>query len=59
MTEPIDVGHRSKPKRLGRELTLRLLYAMDAGGLTLEEAWVRCTQVGALLFEGLEKDIKA
>ncbi len=45
-TEP---GPRSKTRRLARELTLRLMYAVDTGSLTIEQAWERCSP--ALLFE--------
>jgi transcription antitermination factor NusB len=32
---------------------------MDAGDLSVEDAWARCTQKGVLLFEGLEEPTAA
>ena len=53
MSRSSKPNHRRRAKRLGRELTFRLLYAIDAGGLRVDQAWERCTREGVLLFEGL------
>ncbi len=45
---------RSKAMRMGRELALRLLYAMDIGELSAQEAWDLCLDPN-LGYEGLPK----